>query len=798
MHVSLNKKQKIVIVAIIITMSIIAVLLSKLINHEEPKTVTKTPEVTDSQDLPPKETSIPKLTKQKEITKLHESQKSFSDYVESYISSNAKIKEIELEVGEPIREIKSEEDIFETWVKEIMPYSTVRIYDDNTTKWGIGHVSYIISDEITRHYNEGFNIEGMNKVLKDKGFSISDCDIKFISDGYYSDGDDLVFRIFDSNNEALFLLKDKKLIDLSDYGITFFYNHVYSVKENNINYIGMLNKENNTMENYIIPFELKSVESAYVLSDNQNDVYIVANKVGKDNPSYFKINNNDKTIVEFNTIKKITDFFPYKFSFKSEIYYGYNTIIKESDDLYVIFGSDGRNDFTCLYCINKHTGKRIWYYDEYCDFEYMFTDNEKYILVYSLFKGGVKFIEIDTGRFIQKGDQNHEANYKYNLECSNIHEMENAYIVENCNEIFAVDKDSLEIIWDLEIPYDSNNDFLIEYRFDNECLYYIHSNDYILKCIDINTGTILWKKEMDSFLNSDFDLENSMVMNDLFIFISDREILAVKNDSQYAIWESTPMKEFEEQFEGNSIIDTAVSEEILLLIYNDGLVAVDINNGNILWNTQTSTVRDWSNIKREKYGENELLILINSDKLYVINTLSGNINCELNKEGIKVFQVKLEENIMHIPFDDYVLYMDIRTGEGVEKTIEKKDYGEYHWANTIIEEISGNSYYDGITIENVRIKNSVRAKNITGKTIWEFKNYSSFNSLNEKYPSPVRIKNNVFIKFEDAVVCIDALTGNRLYQISVNFNFFTEVVKQEEGIFWFIGNNGYIDVYKID
>ena len=805
MNVSLNGKQKIGIVAIIISMSIIAVLLSKLINHEDSKTVTKIPDITDSQDMPPKETSIPESTEHKEIPEAQGNNKSFSDYVESYISSTAKKEEmeLELELEKPILKIKDDSDIFKPWGKihkgsqRIFP---VRIDDNNKTIWGMGSEGTIITEKIIKHDNEGFNIEGMNKALKDKGISIADCDVKFISDSYYNEGENLVFKVFDSNKENLFLLKDNNLINLSNYGVSFFYNDVYSVKENKTNYICRFNEKNNTIEKYIVPFELERIELAYIPINNIRQVFIVAKKIGEENLSYFKINIVYRSIVEFKTIKHLSDIYQQKFSFKSDVLY--NKIVEEIGDVYIIDGRRDRDYF--LFFVNKHTGKKIWsFYGDYIENPYHITKDEKHITILNRIEGYGKCYEIQTGKVIWEDkfpiySDGYDSKYSFN-------EFGKVFIVECNKKLVAINKDNWKNIWNIGVPEISSNQLIYKFSEDERYVYYFDENSFMMKCIEINSGKILWKKGIDSSSILDEPYNNYFSINELFIIFSEKRIIAFNTADGSIAWEREFEKEVGTQYEYYSgrIDKVSIHNDIFILIYRDNLIAIDTEDGEVLWDKPINKSMNSYDFYRTMFNGKEILVLYETNDIYVIDVETGDIINEFHEKIIanNTHKVELKDNILYLysyPSSTNGICINIDTGE-INDLPDNNDQEDID--DILKESLSDKILYDGISVffyDNSLSDSYIEAKDENGYVKWAF----SFNNPDSYYSnsshSPKRIKNKVYININGAIVCVDALSGKKLYQLGKYESLNSQIVKLSDGTYWAHGNNGYFDVYKID
>ena len=506
---------------------------------------------------------------------------------------------------------------------------------------------------------------------------------------------------------------------------------------------------------------------------------------------------NEKTEVEFETIKHLSDIYPLKFSFKSDVIY--NRIEEEIGDVYIIEGRDdgisGHHDHDYLYGVNKHTGQKIWsFYGNYLGTPYFISEDEKYIIVLNLFKQYGKCFEIQTGTVIWEKSFS-GGGYSGDL----FNEFNKVFIVKCNDELVAVNKENWKNIWDIVVSENS-------YKFseDERYVYYFDPNDLKTKCLEINTGKIIWEKEIDSSSDFEVTFNNSFLNKELFVIFSKKRIIAFNTADGNIVWEREFEKETKDWYKPFSF-DYSIYNDLFILKYDDNLTAIDAKDGELLWDTPIKEVENYyytCEVYKTFFNNMEIFVLLGYDDIYAIDTGTGVIISEFHEEGIAdyIHNVEIEDNILYL----YSRYLDTD-----DKSINLET-GEIEYIPIIISEelyflkelLTGKNYYDGIGIlpgydSNLK-KMNLQGKDENGYVKWVF-NYESYDSCFFNYEhSTIRIENKIYLDYEGAIVCIDALTGKVIFKLGKYNSYCSEIEELSDGTYWVIGNNNNLDVYKID
>ena len=507
---------------------------------------------------------------------------------------------------------------------------------------------------------------------------------------------------------------------------------------------------------------------------------------------------NEKTEVEFETIKHLSDIYPLQFSFKSDVIL--NRIEEEIGDVYIIYGSDddihGCHSHEYLYGVNKHTGQKIWsFYGDYYSPQYYISEDEKYITLLNLVKGYIECFEIQTGTLMLKETfTGYVSEYSY-------YEFSDVIIVELDKSIVAVNKDNWKVIWKINAIHRLSEDEKHMYCFDE--------NDFKAKCLEISTGKIIWEKELDTNSHLENSFYECSLTKELFVIFSKKNIIAFNTADGNIAWERKFEEEAKDQYKSFGV-DYSIYNDLLVLKYDGNLTAIDAKDGELLWDTPIKEVVKSKKIYKASFNDMEIFVLLGNDYIYAIDTKTGDIIIEFHEEGIAEFykKVELKDNTLYLdPVDTIIDYKNINLETGEIEYIPRKEeqINERHYLEELL---TGKDFYDGIGVspgyDSDLEENFIIGVDENGFEKWIyfyfnnfFDKYGSFASLYTiYYHAPIRIKNNVYIDYEGAIVCVDALTGKVLFQLG-KYDC-SEIVELNNGTYWFLGYNNNLDVYKID
>ena len=199
------------------------------------------------------------------------------------------------------------------------------------------------------------------------------------------------------------------------------------------------------------------------------------------------------------------------------------------------------------------------------------------------------------------------------------------------------------------------------------------SNYYLL---DSESGRILWKKTNSSLFNSQIKIINNYIYTLDFdnIFRS----YSTKNGKEN--WKYESQSSFIKSTKKLSLVSD--KEKIIFINSIGEVTALDLNNGNLLWQTPTQS----SSIIEDSFSVIFSDLVLNDDKLYLSNNKNELVQIDANNGIIMWVQnlnsivrpVVIEKLIFTVTSNGYLVVIDKNTGNILRSTSIIKNLKKYN------------------------------------------------------------------------------------------------------------------------
>ncbi|TYQ16570.1 UNVERIFIED_CONTAM: putative pyrroloquinoline-quinone binding quinoprotein [Acetivibrio alkalicellulosi] len=213
---------------------------------------------------------------------------------------------------------------------------------------------------------------------------------------------------------------------------------------------------------------------------------------------------------------------------------------------------------------------------------------------------------------------------------------------------------------------------------------------------------------------------------------------------------------------------------------------------------------------------------ISEDEKYIVggNSQGGLIKCiEINTgktiwsksiEDYHFFSIVHHEDSVLVGNSESITALNAKTGEflwkqpnNIESYLPANDRNEHDndtdFNDKIIHEaLSGEEYYSGVKIIFNEGK-KIQAVNSRGDTLWEM-DYNWFFATYNRYNfyHPIRVNNTLYINMNDAMVALDANTGQLLYQVADYITRISTIEHLGNEVYWFLNaEDGIFEALKI-
>jgi len=298
--------------------------------------------------------------------------------------------------------------------------------------------------------------------------------------------------------------------------------------------------------------------------------------------------------------------------------------------------------------------------------------------------------------------------------------------------LYALNKYTGEKIWEFYGKYAG-----VTYRFskDRKYTYLGHMVEGYIKCLETNSGKVIWKKEVG-------DHFEFTTVRDTIMVSSDHTIRAYRADDGELQWEKK------------------AGEDVFLFASNDNLpvAVVSYSNG-----------------------------------LTAYDPVSWNIEWQITRKGCDNYGISLDGHILTVPFEDIVQTIDIQTGETLKtKASSYSLISEVLSGNAVY---SGMKILHSKEEEKIKCMDD-RGKTLWER---DYKVTTSYEHPFYYWsPDPVRIKDRLYAYFKGTMAVLDAYTGKVLYQIADYTTLSSSPVRFEDGILWFFNNlDGQMEALRV-
>ncbi|NLC69453.1 MAG: PQQ-binding-like beta-propeller repeat protein [Clostridiaceae bacterium] len=303
------------------------------------------------------------------------------------------------------------------------------------------------------------------------------------------------------------------------------------------------------------------------------------------------------------------------------------------------------------------------------------------------------------------------------------------------NYLYALDTSSGEKTWTFY-----GNHAGVPYRFskDREHVFLGNLAEGYIKCLEINTGKLIWKKEAGNY----------------FEFASAGENVLVRSDNT--------------------------------------IKAYRASDGELQWERETS---------EDAFlfaSKNNLPVVVVSDSkgLAAYNPASGDIEWQFPGKGCRNYDISLDGTVLTVPFENAIQTLDIHTGTTIE--INASSYSAIEETLSGKELYSGVKVL--YSKEDERIRCIDNAGKILWERDYKPGRTTDLYKYNPyfQYPYPARIGDVLYINFEGAIIALDAKTGETLYQAADYATISSGPVKLKDSVLWILNDlDGQVDALRL-
>ena len=286
--------------------------------------------------------------------------------------------------------------------------------------------------------------------------------------------------------------------------------------------------------------------------------------------------------------------------------------------------------------------------------------------------GPINLIDANTGKILWRVSRNKKADRTYKLLATEPH-IVLAETGAGEGVIKALDRDKGTLLWrsktggDAVIQLDSNQDCMVVLS--------VIKDNATVESVDLKNGNSLWKREINSDQNTDFQTDSGSV------YITGKNLLALDIRTGDEKWR------FSSESLGDSL-HMEISTFGMIVWSANGIALLGPGDGSMLWNYGVRT----GGLKRVIYNDNRVFCITGSpdmlgtDKLQALSRRTGKVEWSVNTKGLVVSPLLAHDKLIIFTIEDALLGLDESTG----KTLFRKAFSDlYAKANPVSARYSG-------------------------------------------------------------------------------------------------------------
>ena len=279
----------------------------------------------------------------------------------------------------------------------------------------------------------------------------------------------------------------------------------------------------------------------------------------------------------------------------------------------------------------------------------------------------------NNGRINYNGDLKSISKFKFK-KIENFHRFEPEIIFDKRNIIFFDNKGSIlkfdnssKLIW-------KKNFYLKSEKKQNPILMLTNNNNMLIVtdnlskyfAMNIDTGELLWSKSSSMPFNSQIkiykdkffaiDFENTLIC---YSIVTGRELWRIRTDKSF--------------INSQQKLSLVVVNDIVVFNNSIGdITAVDIDNGNLIWQTPTQSSSIYENsffLKTSEIIENKRSILFsnNNNEFFSIDMTNGTINWK-QKINSNLRPTATDKFIFTVTLEGFFVVLNVKSGEIIRIT----------------------------------------------------------------------------------------------------------------------------------